>query len=355
MERALASIQYIKELEPIEGADFIVKARIKGWSTVVRRDEFKVGDPCVYFEVDSVLPEMPDFEFMRSKNFRVKTMRFKKQLAQGLAVPIKQVSALWGKDSPLRFENDILQIEEGMDVTDIIGVTKYEPPIPTCLEGESLGRRPSHVPKTDEFRLQSYPEILKEFDGKVAYVTDKLDGSSISIFYSPLVKEFGVCSRNLLLAESPNNAYWKVVNKYNLKDIFPEIVESSIKNNNTYVLQGELCGPGINKNRLGLKELDMFIFGVYNASDDVYLPYEEVKMVCEDLSLKTVPFRRYITPYDYDVEFFIEASKGYYEGTKNRKEGIVVRHLDSSKSEVLGGSPLSFKVINPDFLLKDED
>ena len=200
MERALASIQYIRSIDPIPGADFIVKIGVKGWFTVARKDEFKVGDPCVYFEVDSVLPEAPEFEFMRDRKFRVKTMKFKKQLAQGLAMPLKEVVALWRDDSPLLVGEDLVEFEEGQDVTELIGVVKYEPPVPVCLEGKIIGRRPGFVPKTDEVRIQSYPQVLKEFDGKIAYITEKLDGSSMSVFYSPLVKEFGVCSRNLQLA-----------------------------------------------------------------------------------------------------------------------------------------------------------
>ena len=104
MERALASIQYIKSIDPIPGADFIVKVGVKGWSTVARKDEFKVGDPCVFFEVDSILPEAPEFEFMRDKKFRVRTMKFKKQLTQGLAMPLsllKKFGTLVTKDDGL--------------------------------------------------------------------------------------------------------------------------------------------------------------------------------------------------------------------------------------------------------------
>lgn len=354
MERALASIQYIKSVEPIPGADFIVKVGVKGWNTVARLGEFKVGDPCVYFEVDSVLPEMPEFEFMRDRKFRVKTMKFKKQIAQGLALPLKEVSALWGKDSPLIAGDDIIEIEEGADVTDIIGVKKYEPPTPVCLEGKIIGRRPHFVPRTDEFRLQSYPEILNEFEGKTAYVTEKLDGSSLSVFYSPLVKEFGVCSRNLQLAEDENNAFWKAVNRYNLKEVFPAAVENSDQRDTTFIIQSELCGPGINGNKLKLDFYDMFVFGVYNATEDKHLTLEELERFCGDLLLPMVPILDTISLEWHSIGSLLEMSDGIYPGTKNKREGIVVRDTLSSKSNILNGNLLSFKVISPQFLLKNE-
>ena len=354
MERALASIQYVKSIDPIPGADFIVKIGIRGWFTVARKDEFKVGDPCVFFEVDSILPETPEFEFMRDRKFRVKTMKFKKQIAQGLAMPLKEVSALWKDNSPLLVNEDMVQFEEGQDVTDIIGVIKHEPPIPTCLSGSVVGRRPSFIRKTDEYRLQSYPEILKEFEGKQAYVTEKLDGSSMSVFYSPLVKEFGVCSRNMQLAEDENNAFWKAINRYSLKEVFPAAVENSDQKDITFVIQAELCGPGIQKNRLELDHHDMFVFNVYDATNDRYLPYEELERFCGDLLLKTVPYIDTISLEGHTIDTLLAMAEGKYKGTKNEREGIVIRDLESSRSETLDGNLLSFKVQNNKYLLKED-
>lgn len=354
MERALASIQYIRAIEPIEGADFIVKAFVKGWQTIVRKDEFKVGDPCVFFEVDSVLPEIPEFEFMRPDKFRVRTKRLRKQLAQGLAIPLRQIAALWAEDSPLRIGDDIIQFEEGQDVTEIIGVTKYEPPAPTCLDGAIMGRRPHFVPKTEEYRIQSYPEVLKEFEGKTAYITEKLDGSSMSVFYSPLVKEFGVCSRNMQLTEDENNAFWKAVNKYNLKEVFPAAVENSDQSGITYVIQGELCGPGVQGNKLELDYPDMFVFNIYDATNDRYLPFEEMERFCGDLLLKTVPYLDTISLEGHTIDSLLKLAEGRYPGTKNEREGIVIRDIESSRSSVLDGGLLSFKVLNNNFLLKEK-
>lgn len=355
MERALASIQYINSVDPIPGADFIVKVGVKGWSTVAKLDEFQVGDPCVYFEVDSILPEKAEFEFMRDRKFRVRTMKFRKQIAQGLAMPLKEITALWRDDSPLLVDEDKIQFEEGQDVTELIGVTKYEPATPVCLEGKIVGRRPHFVAKTDEYRLQSYPEILNEFEGKTAYITEKLDGSSLSVFYSPLVKEFGVCSRNLQLAEDENNAFWKAVNRYNLKEVFPAAVENSDQSSITFVIQSELCGPGVQRNRLELEYHDMFVFGIYDATNDRYLTYEEMERFCGDLLLKTVPFIDTISLEGHTIDSLLNMAEGKYPGTKNEREGIVIRDVESSRSKVLDGGLLSFKVINNRYLLKAED
>ncbi len=354
MERALASIQYIKSVDPIPGADFIVRIGVKGWFTVAKKDEFKVGDPCVYFEVDSILPEAPEFEFMRARKFRVKTMKFRKQIAQGLAMPLKEVSALWKDGSPLLVEDDIVQFEEGQDLTEVIGVTKYEPPVPVCLEGKIIGRRPGFVPRTEEARIQSYPGLIDEFSGKLAYSTVKLDGTSISIFYSPVQKELGVCSRNMQILEDDNNIYWKVVNKYQLKENFSAAVESSDRNNITFVIQAELCGPGIQKNKLGLTTYDMFVFNIYDATNDVYLPYDEIDMFCEDLSLKRVPLIDKFYLEGHTVDSLLQLANGNYEGTKNKREGIVIRDITSSRSQILCGGLLSFKVLNNEFLLEEK-
>lgn len=124
-------------------------------------------------------------------------------------------------------------------------------------------------------------------------------------------------------------------------------------------IQGELCGPGIQKNRLGLSEIDLFVFTVYDQRAGRYLDYESFLGFCADHGLHTVPVERVVcgadaTAYDHSLDGWLAAARGLYAGTKQRKEGIVVRPLVEARSDVLGGR-MSFKVINNDFLLKDED
>src|SRR6218665_107411 len=139
--RKLASIQRIKHLESIEGADAIEKAYVLGWQLVVKKGEFKEGDLCVYCEIDSLLPDKPEFEFLKPRGMRIRTVRLRGEISQGIAFPLSVL--------PADFE-----VTEDADCTDVIGVVKYEPPIPACLSGIAKGQFPSFIPKTDETRIQ---------------------------------------------------------------------------------------------------------------------------------------------------------------------------------------------------------
>ena len=147
--RKLASIQKIKNIEPIEGADLIEKATVLGWQLVVKKDDFEIGDYCVYCEIDSILPEKPEFEFLRPRHFRIKTIKMKGQISQGITFPLSIIP---------NYQD--LNVEEGTDVTDIMGVAKYEPPISINMKGQVKGGFPGFIPKTDETRIQSVPDIL---------------------------------------------------------------------------------------------------------------------------------------------------------------------------------------------------
>lgn len=334
MERKLVSIQVVDSIAPIEGADQIEQARVMGWTVVTKKGEFQVGDRCVFFEIDSILPDgAPWAEFMRPRNFRVKTVKLRGVLSQGLALP---VNILQG-DVP----------EVGIDVRERLGVTKYEPVMPGEREVRELaGGFPARVPKTDEIRLQSALGVLDEIRGKEFYVATKYDGSSAT-YFRDLEGEFLACSRNWSVKPGDNHL-WTVAKKYGLAERLPA----------GYAVQGELCGPGIQKNRLGLSGLDVFVFNVYDVKAGKYLEFQALLDFCKEHGLKTVPVERVVRAeeaanYVHTLDGWLEASRGLYAGTKNRKEGIVVRPLVETYSPTLGGR-LSFKVINNEFLLKDE-
>lgn len=332
MERKLASIQRIERIDPIEGADQIVKARVMGWDVVVKKGELEAGDPCVFFEIDSVLPEGAAWaEFLRPRGFRVRTLRLRGVLSQGLALP---VSILEGEVPEL-----------GADVRDRLGVTKHEPVLPAS--GEVAGPFPAHVPKTDEIRLQSVLAVLDEIRGQDFVITTKLDGTSATFFREPN-GDFVACSRNWALTRGAD-AIWRMAERYELERKLPE----------GFAVQGEVCGPGIQKNRLGLKDVDWFVFSVYDARGARYLEHEAMIDFCREHELRTVPVERIVRgdearEFEHTLDRWLEHAKGLYEGTKNRKEGIVVRALSERRSEALQGR-LSFKVISNEFLLKDED
>lgn len=336
MERKLVSIQVVDRLSPIEGADQIEQARVMGWTVVVKKGEFSPGDPCVFFEIDSVLPaSAPWAEFMKPRGYRVRTLKLRGVLSQGLALPVH----ILGGDVPA----------VGTEVKDRLGVVKFEPPLPEARDGtrEVAGPFPALVPKTDEIRLQSALGVLDEIRGREFYVSTKLDGSSATFFKSP-DGEFLACSRNWAVTKG-SNPLWKVAERRGLAERVPE----------GFAVQGELCGPGIQKNRLGLSEPEVFAFSVYDARAARYLDHAEFLAFCREREIPTVPIERVVRGdeaqgFEHSLDRWLEAARGLYAGTRNRKEGIVVRPLVETPSPTLGGR-LSFKVINNDFLLKDED
>jgi len=331
MERKLVSIQRIDAIEPIAGADSIVQARVMGWTVVVKKEEFTAGDPCVFFEIDSVLPDGPGWsEFLRPRGFRVRTLKLRGVLSQGLALP---VSILDG-GIPSR----------ELDLRDRLGVTRFEAAVPDARE--IAGPFPARVPRTDEIRLQSALGVLDELRGKDFYVSTKCDGSSATY-----VRDGGglvAASRNWALARSPNHV-WRLAERHQLEDRLPADM----------AIQGEVCGPGIQNNRLGLADVELFVFNVYDLRAGAFLELDALRAFCTDRGLRTVPIERVVRGddalgFDHSLEAWLEAARGTYTGTKQRKEGVVVRPLVEQPSPTLGGR-LSFKVINNDFLLRDED
>lgn len=335
MERKLVSIQTVEHVAPIEGADRILRARVMGWDVVVKKGELDAGDRCVFFEIDSVLPDGPPWsEFMRPRGFRVKTLRLRGVLSQGLALPVD----ILGVDP-----EDVPPI--GTDVRERLGVTKYEPVLPA--DGTVAGPFPARVPKTDEIRLQSALGVLDELRGHDFVITTKLDGTSTTYFVDD-EGELHVCSRNWALARGPS-AQWQIAERARLAEVIPPGV----------AVQGELVGPGIQKNRLGLSRVEWFVFDAYDTRAGRHLDPEELRAFCDEQGLRTVPYERVVRGeeaqrFEHSLEVWLGLAGGRYEGTSNRKEGIVVRPLVGRRSEVLGGR-LSFKVIDNDFLLKDED
>lgn len=327
-KRKLASIQTISSLDAIEGAERIVKARVMGWDVVVKKDEFEVGSKCVFVEVDGVLPDgQPWAEFMRDRKFRVKTIRLKKVLSQGLVLPL---SILPPGD---------YNLED--DVTEVLGITKYEPPQHNggFHLGNSAGNFPHYIPKTDEIRIQSCLRCLDELRGHPYYITLKCDGTSST--FSKYQGEFLASSRNWAKKEDDKNVYWKMVYKYDLANKVPE----------GFAIQGEIIGPGIQSNRLMLADTDLRVFTIYDIESRRRVEFQQLVQMCQDLSLPMVPVLEEGDVFDYTLEQLLEFTKGKYEGTNNHREGIVVRPKVNIYSEKLQG-PLSFKCINNDYLLK---
>lgn len=343
MERKLVSIQKVESVEPIPGADFIEKIRVLGWTLVARKGEFYKHDKCLYFEIDSVLPDIPLFEFVKSNNksMRLKTKKIKKVISQGLALPMTALSEF--ADS-----KTISKLSIGDDVSDLIGVTKYE--APSSSKSASKGYWPFYLPKTDEIRVQSAPKALAEMQGLDCYITVELDGSSCT--FSNKDGEFEVCSRNWALKDTSaiddfkDDRWWQMAKKLNIQERLLAM--------GNYAIQGELCGPGIQKNRLGLTDLSFFVFNVYDIDNQKYLGYTEMVEFCNKIGLVMVPLEKIVYSFDLTQGDLLSIAEGLYEGTTNQREGIVVRPLEDTYSDALEAR-LSLKAISNKYLLGGGD
>ncbi len=332
--RKLASIQKIKNIEPIEGADSIMKASVLGWQLVIRKDEFKIGDLCVYCEIDSVLPDKPEFEFIRAKTNRIKTIKLRGQISQGICFPLSVLP-------------EGIEIVEDLDVTEIIGVTKFEPPIPANLAGEIKGLFPSFMPKTDETRVQVLQHVLDQYKGLTCYIAEKLDGSSVTYYFKD--GEFGVCSRNLDIVKNEENSMWKFAIENDLEQKLKSL-------NKNICLQGEIIGEGIQKNKYKLKGQTVFFFNVFDIDKYEYLSLSYFKQIINDLNLKHVPIIEDQYELTNNMDELILKSK--LKSTLNKDtiaEGIVIRPTTEMIEKHKLQGRLSFKVINPDFLIKYDE
>jgi RNA ligase (TIGR02306 family) len=329
--RQLASIQRIKALEPIENADAIVKATVLGWQLVVKKGEFEVGDLCVYCEIDCLMPNRPEFEFLKPRGMRVRTIRLRGQISQGICLP-------------LSFLPENAPIIEGTDVTDILDIVKYEPPIPASLAGIMKGNFPSFIPKTDETRVQVLEDLLTRFKGEKCFVAEKLDGSSATYFIKDGV--FGVCSRNLELLESDDNTYWKLARALDIENKLRSL-------NGNFAIQGELIGEGVQSNKYALKGQKLYFFNVFNIDTYAFLGFADFKNTLEKLDLNIVPILEDDYLLDNNIPKLVEKALGKSVLKADViREGIVIRPLVESHDAI---GRVSFKSINPEFLLKYND
>jgi len=370
--RQLAYIETIKDLKPIFDADKIEVATILGWEVVVKRGEFKVGDTCVYVEIDSIFPELPPFEFLRSRKFRVRTICLKKQVSQGIAFPLSVINQV---DPSF----DASKARVGDDLTEILKITKYDPesllddPEPEQIKKSWLERKysfykwklfgikpikkgsfPNDVPKTDETRVQKMGPALEEKVGHPVYITEKCEGTSATFVYRKtgnwLARLFGqdevfqVCSRNRIVYNSQKDGkcfhhLMTVAETHNIR-------EKMKKLDRNIAIQGECIGPKIQGNIYKVPELELRVFLMFDIDKQEYLSFDEMLGVCQQLLLPMVPTVDENAVVVNDIKYYVELSKGKSMiNEKIDREGIVIRSLTEN---------FSFKSINPDYLLKQE-
>ena len=334
--RKLASIKKIEEIKLIEGADKICAYRVGGWWVVDSVTKYKVGDLAVYYEIDSFLPVRPQFEFLRKSSFkrmvsiegfRLKTIKLRGQLSQGLLTPIP---------------DGIVDPKEGDDLTEALDIVKYEPPIPAQLAGKIKGTFPSFIPKTDETRIQNFETDVGFVPvGERVYVTEKLDGTSFTCYFNNGV--FGVCGRNWELIETNDNSLWRMANMLELKDKLTKLGKN-------IAIQGELVGNGINGNLYGLTDHKLFFFTAYDIDKGRRLFFDELEWLLFRLSVPMVPVLEkygYVLPNENLVDNMLKYAEG--KSILNMgvdREGVVVRGLERE---------FSFKAISNVYLLGSKE
>lgn len=334
--RKLASIQKIKALEPIEGADAIEKATVLGWQLVVKKGDFNVGDMTVYCEIDSLMPDKPEFEFLKPRGMRIKTVRLRGQVSQGICFPLSIL--------PTGFA-----IIEDADCTEVLEITKYEPAMPACLSGVAKGKFPSFIPKTDETRVQVLQKVLDKYKGEKCYVTEKLDGSSATFYIKD--GEFGVCSRSLELIEDAKNSFWKVARQMNIENKLRSLGKN-------ISIQGELIGEGIQDNKLKLKGQTVKFFNAFDIDKFKYLDFFDLNELIIKLELPLVPIVALDYELENDVDAIIKMATIKSQILKDVwAEGIVIRPYTEKidlllLKENFNNGRVSLKAINPEFLLK---
>jgi RNA ligase (TIGR02306 family) len=327
--RKLASIQRIKALDPIPGADVIDRATVLGWQLVVKKGEFKVGELCVYCEVDCLMPDEPKFEFLKDRGMRIKTVRLRGQISQGICFPLSIL--------PEGFD-----IQEDVDCTKQLGITKYEPPIPACLNGIAKGVFPSFIPKTDEPRVQILQDLLDQYKGESCFVSEKVDGSSATFYLNK--GEFGVCTRNFELVEDPENTIWKIARQL---DIENKLRATRIN----IAIQGEVIGEGIQGNPLKLRGQGVRFFNIVDIDRRAYLSFDKFMESMRGLALETVPIIAVNYKLENDINVLVKmATRKSLVCPAIWAEGIVIRPLMERIDPAI--DRVSFKVINPEFLLK---
>ena len=347
--RKMATIRCVDQINPIPNADAIEVATVGGWRVVVKRGEFQPGDLAVYCEIDSFIPTAvapfltkpghhpKTFEDINGE--RLRTVRLRGQLSQGLLLPYAVLP--FGSQGVL---------SEGDDVSELLGIVKWEAPVPAQLAGEARGLFPSFVRKTDQERVQNLSSEFLEWVGDIDdresqlrwEVTEKLDGSSMTVYVNQ--EDSGVCSRNLNLLESEGNTFWRIARDRNL-------IEKISSTGRNIALQGELIGEGIQGNPYKISGQDFYLFDIYDIDAGQYMLPQDRQALAQELDIQCVPVIAHSASlYDTLGIKTVDAVLGFAEGAstlmnKTEREGVVFKCTTRQ---------LSFKAISNRFLLREK-
>ena len=331
--RKMAKLVKIDELNPIEGADKIEVATVGGWKVVAQKGLYNVGDLAVYFEIDSWIPNtLAPFltkpgqhpkVFEGVEGERLRTIKLRGQISQGLLMPLDEAIP------------ETTSFVEGDDLTEYLGIKKWEKAVPAQLSGLVKGNFPTQIPKTDQERVQNLKKELEAIQGAMFEVTEKLEGSSMTCYKIDGV--FGVCSRNLDLKRDENNSFWKTA--INLD------IENKMSFSDNFAIQGELIGPGVQGNIYGLNHLEFRVFDVYDIKEGKYLNPADREDMIKRMGLDHVPILDDEFLMFSNIDQLLQLAEGSSRLAQTEREGLVFK-------EVNGG--ITFKAISNKYLLGEK-
>lgn len=326
----IATIQTIHSFRTHNNADSLCIAKVLGFQVVVRKDEFKHGEKVVFVWPDTVAKPMPWNRFLDKKNdnkpIRIRSCKLRGEFSTGVVLPI---SVLDGANVP---------IEDGVEVAVPLGVEKYLKDIGKPASGESAGGYPSHIiSKTDEDLAQSNPSVEAQFRGKACYLTQKIDGQSLTLISHE--GQIRVCSRNLEIKEG-DNKWWQTARKYGL----PEKL-----NNLNIAIQGERIAPDCQGNPLGVSEQCLYVFNVKDLDTGLYYGYHDLVKFCQDMGVPMVPTVALLT-YDENMSFdkLQEMADSHLYPNGKNAEGLVLRPITPEWCAELGRM-LSVKFVSRNY------
>jgi len=341
--RKLASIRTITEIRKHDNADALELAIIEGWQCVVKKGEFAAGSTVVYFEIDSFIPNaiapfltkgQKPRTFNGVEGERLKTIRLRGELSQGLVLPVSILPA-------------DCEIEEGKDVTEILNVQKWERPLAPHLVGLARSTFPTFIPKTDEERIQNASRMLRNVgEGATFEVTEKLHGTSCTVYVNGYNEDgtvnYGVCSRNIDLKETEENTYWRVARN-------DGIIQAAISSGMNIAIQGEIIGFGIEGNQYGLSvnEHSFRVFKIYLIDEKRYMEPIARRNFCQLHGLRHVPvIDTNFTITDMQISDILAMAEGKSVVNGSEREGLVFKCNQQEN--------ISFKAISNNWLLNEK-
>ena len=382
-QRELAYVVAIDEIRPIPNYDRVEHARVGGWWVIVKKDQFKVGDPAIYIEVDSRVPEREPFMFLEKRNFKVKTLKMCKVISQGLLMAFEDFS--WKEDKYeigtfLTKELEITYASDEDNKRKAASVDKYKKmaqrrpalfkkPWARWLMRREWGRRlmffffgkkkdkkggwPAWVVKTDEERCQNMPWLFPGNEEEWI-ATEKIDGTSTTFTMKGWgrKREFYVCSRNVCFDKPDKgcyydtNVYLEMAEKYNIEEALENIMRAFGKELEFVTLQGEAYGAGIQKRDYGLEGHDFMAFNLIYGFADGYVERLNPVTMTDVLSGFKIPCVPVIDAYfriPETCDELLEMAEGASAIDGGMREGLVFRSIDGKRS---------FKAVSNPFLLK---